>query len=165
MSRISRKKAKRCARETIEHYRAFHVPLKMSLDRIAGSRMIFKVKFLPGTTESKIRTHLGDVKQALGLQLFQLHREGRELFFVASEQEFTNNRLLRILTHKDYPAYTENMLIPYAVGFDVMESAVIDDIASLPHLLIGGASTSGKTVGVQCLTVSIVGAVHQAKSI
>jgi S-DNA-T family DNA segregation ATPase FtsK/SpoIIIE len=160
---MNMKTAKRYARKIIEYYKAFNVPLDISWYRIEGTRMVFKIKFLPGTTENKIRTHLGDIKQALELQLFQLHREGINLFFVAAEQKFTDNRLLRILTHPTYPPHTQDMLIPYPIGFDVMGKVIIVDLASLIHLLIGGSSHSGKTIGLRCLITSIVGSRSSSK--
>jgi len=153
------KKAKRYMRNIIMYYKGVNTPLDIPWCRIAdaGDRFIFKVKFLPGTIESKIRTYLSDVRQALQLHLFQLHREGADLFFVATKDiDAGENRLLRIMSDPSCRELVEGMSLPYAVGIDAIGCPLIVDLAELTHLLIGGASNSGKTVGLKSLITSIV---------
>lgn len=152
----SKKKAMKYEHKIEEYYSAVNVPLKLAFVRTSNDLLVFKVKFVPGTTEDKIRQYLGDAKQALKLQLFQLHREGLELFFVTSEQESFDNRLMRILTSQVYTEYTKDMVTPYPIGFDVLRRPVIVDLVSYTHWLLGGSPKSGKTVGVQCLITSLM---------
>ena len=146
---------KKKANKIIKFYKAVGVPMDIPWYSSKGNRLMFKIKFLPGTTEKKIRFYLGDIRQALKLQLFQLHREGFKLFFVAAKEKTTDNRLLRILMHPAYKEYTKNMSVPYVIGFDVMGRPVIVDLISYIHWLLGGSSNSGKTVGLLVILVCI----------
>lgn len=47
------------------------------------------------------------------------------------------------------------MIIPYAVGFDDTGAMCIEDIVEFPHLLLGGATRSGKSTAIMSLLMSI----------
>jgi len=153
---IMKKKIKKDIKRIIQYFSHVGVPIDISWYSIEGNRTIFKIKYLPGTMEKKIRAFLKDICQLLKLHTFQLHREDKKLFFVALKEKINNNRLLQIFANSTYRNVMRCMYIPYAVGFDIIGQPVIVDIKSLPHLLIGGASNSGKTMGLQCLITSIV---------
>jgi len=52
--------------------------------------------------------------------------------------------------------YTLQYKIPFAIGKDVAGSPVIADITKMPHLLIAGATGSGKSVCINSLIISIL---------
>lgn len=52
--------------------------------------------------------------------------------------------------------YTLQYKIPFAIGKDVAGSPVIADITRMPHLLIAGATGSGKSVCINSLIISIL---------
>lgn len=151
-----KKQAKKYIRKILEYYAAVKLEMELDFVRVVGDLFIFQIGFIPGTTESKIRQYLGDVQQALELELLQLHREGRELFFVVSEYNTFDNRLLGILTSPSYAEYIKDMEIPYPIGFNVMRRPVIVDLVLHLSWLLGGAGFSGKTTGLQCLAASIL---------
>lgn len=146
----------KCKCEIEEHYTAFNVPVELTCVHASNDLLVFKINFVPGTTEDKLRQYLGDVKQALKLQLFQMHREDAKLFFVAAKQNSFDNRLMTILTSPSYKEYTKDMKIPYSIGFNVIRHPTVVDMTEYQHLLLGGAPNSGKTVGVKSLLTSIV---------
>jgi hypothetical protein len=124
--------------------------MELDFDRAVGDLLIFTIGFMPGTTENKIRQYLSDVQQALELELFQLYREGRELFFVASESNVFDNRLLGVLTSPSCPEYlvANGIQVPYIIGFNVLRRPIIVDLVSHPYWLLGGAGYSGKTTNI-----------------
>jgi S-DNA-T family DNA segregation ATPase FtsK/SpoIIIE len=150
--------AKIYKRKIREYYAAVSpaVPMKLSFVRAVGDLFVFLIKFVPGTTESKLRKNLGDIQQTLGLRLFQLHREDMDFFFVVSKHNTFDNRLLGILTSPSYPEHIKDMAIPYPIGFDVMRKPIIADLVLYFSWLLGGASGSGKTTGIRSLVASIL---------
>ncbi|MCL1995097.1 MAG: FtsK/SpoIIIE domain-containing protein [Defluviitaleaceae bacterium] len=151
----TKKQAKKFIRQILEFYAAVNIEIALDFVHASDGLFVLQIGFMPGTTEKKIRQYLGDVQQALGLELFQLHRERMNLFFVVAEHNIFDNRLLGILTSPSYAEHTKNMVIPYAIGFNVMRRPVVVDLATYVHWLLGGSSASGKTVGVKCLVTSV----------
>ena len=151
-----KKQAKKYKRKILNYYAEVNLPLELDFVRAIGDLFIFCIEFVPGTTEDKIRKYLNDVQQTVELQLFQLYREGKNLFIIASESNTFDNRLLGILLSPSYSEYTKNMAIPYSIGFDAMRRPVIIDLVTYCNWLLGGAGFSGKTTNMQSLVVSIL---------
>lgn len=62
--------------------------------------------------------------------------------------------LRELLETKDFTAHTSD--IAFAVGKDIGGQAVVTDIGKMPHLLIAGATGSGKSVCINTLIMSIL---------
>lgn len=153
-----KKRAKKYKNKILEYFAdpIVNVPMKLNFVGAIGTLFIFKIKFVPGTSESKIKKHLGVARRSFKLELFQLHRDGYDLLFIASEYADFDNRLLGILTSPAYPEVTKGMAVPYPIGFNVMRRPIIIDLIVYGHWLIGGGNLSGKTTGFQALIASII---------
>jgi S-DNA-T family DNA segregation ATPase FtsK/SpoIIIE len=46
--------------------------------------------------------------------------------------------------------------LPLVLGVDVIGRPVIDDLSKMPHLLVGGATGSGKSVGLHTMIISLI---------
>ncbi|WP_039764485.1 MULTISPECIES: FtsK/SpoIIIE family DNA translocase [unclassified Caldicellulosiruptor] len=57
---------------------------------------------------------------------------------------------------EDQLFYTQATKIPFAIGKDVAGAPIIGDITKMPHLLIAGATGSGKSVCINSLIISIL---------
>jgi len=152
----SKKQINKYKRKSLEYYAKVGVPMNLDFIRVIDNLIIYQIEFLPGTTESKIRQYLKDASLMLKVQLFQLHREGMDLFLVVAKEKMINNSLLRIITNPRYKEYTKDMRIPYSIGYNVLGRPVIVDLVEYIHWLFGGSSNSGKTVGVKCLITDVI---------
>lgn len=57
----------------------------------------------------------------------------------------------------DSPVYkTSNYNLPFALGKDVSGAPIVTDISKMPHLLVAGATGSGKSVCINTLILSIL---------
>lgn len=63
--------------------------------------------------------------------------------------------LLESKTFREFPSH-----ISFAVGKDIAGQAVVADIAKMPHMLIAGATGSGKSVCINTLIMSILYKAH-----
>jgi hypothetical protein len=111
------KQAKKYKHQIVEYYSVFKVPFKLTLFRTFLGLIQFLIEFVPGTTENKLRQYLGDVRQTLQVQIFELYKEDTQLFFVISKNKIFDNRLLGILTSPSYEERIKGMTLPYSIGF------------------------------------------------
>lgn len=49
-----------------------------------------------------------------------------------------------------------NGLLPFIIGVDVVGQPVVEDLTSMPHLLVSGTTGSGKSVGLNVLLMSLL---------
>lgn len=66
----------------------------------------------------------------------------------------TTVSLYKLLEHSSYRNNPSNLAIPF--GCDITGKPVVADLAKMPHLLIAGATGSGKTVCVNAIIASIL---------
>jgi len=69
-------------------------------------------------------------------------------------KEINMVRLREVLESNEFVQHTSKLA--FAVGKDISGEPVVADIAKMPHLLIAGATGSGKSVCINCLIVSIL---------
>lgn len=58
---------------------------------------------------------------------------------------------------------TTNYELPIALGRNIENEVYIQDLASIPHLLVAGATGQGKSVGLNCILASLLYAKHPAE--
>lgn len=119
-------------------------------------RAIFEVKLKGETREEQLLARVSDVQLRLKLPLFQTFKQDFTIYIVASDQEIVYDHLPQIFCSPQYMDACNKMLLPYVVGFDAVGRLIIVDLSKLPHLLVAGATNSGKTVGVKVLITSII---------
>lgn len=123
-----------------------------------GSRICYELKLKGGTRKEKIFAHAQEVQSRLKLPIFYVYQSGFSIYIVASEKETKYPHLLKILNNPDYEETLEEMELPYVIGYNNLGNPVITDISTFPHLLLGGSTNSGKSVGLRVMiTTSIYG--------
>ena len=73
-------------------------------------------------------------------------------------------RLRQLLTRKEFvdAARGGKMALPVPIGKTIEGKVFVEDLAKMPHLLVAGATGSGKSVGVNALIVGLLYAKHPA---
>ena len=61
-----------------------------------------------------------------------------------------------VIGSKEFTKAASKMALPCIIGKDVEGAPVIDDLAKMPHVLIGGTTGSGKSVGVNGILLSLL---------
>jgi len=147
--------SKKMARKFEKHYASHNAVVKLELLELIGNgeRLIFDVKISKGTKESLVFNRASDIRTALELPLFQPFKEGVHIRLAVSERPVTENSLWKML--KSPVFHTRGIWIPIGLGYDLRGKMCFDDLAKFPHALYGGATNSGKTVGLRNLLVSI----------
>lgn len=64
--------------------------------------------------------------------------------------------MVRLRELFESPAWGKKGALPLALGFDVSGKPLITDLAGMPHLLIAGATGSGKSVGINTILMSLL---------
>lgn len=123
---------------------------------LLGARIRFKIKLKGKTRKASILAHAPEVQSRLQLSLFQVDENGIDIYIVASDQELRYSSLLDLLNDYTFNKALRKMKLPYIVGHDIIGQPLLIDLATCPHLLLGGSTNSGKTVGLQALITTII---------
>jgi len=121
---------------------------------IKGNNYNFGVKILRGTRVKSIYKYSNDVRTALSLEMIYPHEEKGSLYLAVSKCSNADNSLKRILENIRFKK--AKMQIPLAVGRDIMNRIHMEDMVELVHILVIGASGTGKSVALKCMILSIV---------
>ncbi len=98
-----------------------------------------------GLQAEKVRIDRIPGRNLVGIEVPNRHRE------VISFREVVDSPAFRDPSQKD-----ARSLLTLALGKDMAGHPVVADLAKMPHLLIGGSTGSGKSVGVNAMICSIL---------
>lgn len=143
------------AEDIIKHYGKFNVKIDIIEGGFLNGRFIFRVKTKGSTREKHLYTYAADVQFKLELPTFFVVKENFALFVIASRNKLKYSHLPTILNSPDAKRLFKKMSLPYVIGHNVLGMTVVQDLAEFPHLLLGGSTGSGKSVGLQALITSI----------
>ncbi len=149
------KEAARLAKQIEKHYRALKVFIRVALADVKEDRYIFTVDTLQGTKDTDVSGKIGTVQRRMKkYEYFKADlRDKKSIKLIVAEKPLEDNSLIEIVKHKDFT--NSKMKIPYAVGFDETGDICIEDIFEFPHLLLAGATRSGKSTAMMSLLMSI----------
>lgn len=117
----------------------------------------FEIQPSPGVKVSKIVNLQDDI--ALGLAASGVRMEAPIPGKAAIGIEVPNNKqtsvfLREVLDSKEFK--TSDKKLAFALGKDIAGKCVVGDLATMPHMLIAGATGSGKSVCINTLIVSLL---------
>ena len=148
-------KALDLAEDIEKAYGRFDVNVKVTVCVVQHPRICFRLKVKGKTRKAHLLTYADDVQRRLKLPVFQIEERKFDVLLIISEQEIEYPHLPGLLKAPNYIGEIRKMKLPYIVGYDTMGIPAEVDLAMAPHLLLGGATCSGKSVGLQALITSI----------
>lgn len=148
-------KAQDLAYDIEKAYGRFEVNVKVTNWNVQFPRICFWLKVKGKSRKAHLLTYAEDVQRRLKLPVFLIEERKFDVLLIVSTQEIKYPHLPAILGGADRTEAIQKMKLPYIVGHDTMGIPVVVDLAAAPHLLLGGATHSGKSVGLQALITSI----------
>ena len=135
----------------------FGIDVQMKDVNIGPSVMQYTLRPYEGIKLNKITALKNDIALALAAKSIRIEAPipGKSLvgIEVPNEKRMVV-RLREMLEGEEFSSVKSKLSI--AIGRDVAGNPVIDDLASMPHLLIAGATGSGKSVGMNTFLLSLL---------
>lgn len=144
----------------IKAFSKFNCKVKVVNRERAGPWEIYKLELKGNTRETHIRARAPDVQARLQVRHLRIEKIEQQFFVLISDEDIQYEHLPLILANQRL----QQMQLPYPVGFSIIDEPVIIDLAQSPHLLLGGSSGSGKSVGLQSVIASIAGTKSPAEA-
>ena len=117
----------------------------------------YELQPAPGIKVSRITSLTNDLAMALATSEIRMEAPipGKSAIGIEVANKVKTSVFLRsLIDSKEYKAVKSN--IPFALGKDITGKSVIASIDKMPHLLIAGATGSGKSVCINSLIMSIL---------
>lgn len=134
--------------------------VKARITEVSCGPSVTRYEFLPelGTKVSKITNLADDLKLNLAAADIRIEAPipGKAAVGIEIPNKKTSMVYLSELIDSDEFRKNHSRKLTYAVGKDISGRIIVSDIAKMPHLLIAGATGSGKSVFINTLIMSII---------
>ncbi len=145
---------KRIIQETLDN---FSIPVEMGEANVGPAVTQYTLKPAEGIKLSRITTLHNNLSLALAAHPLRIEAPipGKSLVGVEiPNEERADVRLRDLLELKQFQQ--SGMSLPLALGRNVSGTAVFTDMAKMPHMLVAGATGSGKTIFLNTLILSLL---------
>jgi len=116
----------------------------------------YGVRLRPGVKMNRLVNLADDLALKMSARSIRVARiPGRDMVGVEVPNPKSRVVVLRELLEDDQWS-AEERLLPVALGLDLEGRPVIADLAKMPHLLIAGATGTGKSVGINAIITSLI---------
>jgi S-DNA-T family DNA segregation ATPase FtsK/SpoIIIE len=135
----------------------FNIPVEMGEVTVGPTVTQYTLKPAEGIQVNKIRGFDNDLALALAAHPIRIEAPipGRSL--VGIEVPNHQKTLVRLRTLLEEEAYRDSgFRLPLAIGRNVAGHPVVVPLEKMPHLLVAGATGTGKTVGLNTLIMSLL---------
>lgn len=120
------------------------------------------IEFQPaaGTKLKNITAVIDDVRREMGVSSLRVEpaTESNALLFELPAESFETVDFSTLLQGEEFANAKKKYTLPLIMGVDIKGKPVIADLAKMPHLLIGGTTGSGKSVGLNTFILSLIAA-------
>jgi S-DNA-T family DNA segregation ATPase FtsK/SpoIIIE len=135
---------------------SFGIPVEMGEINVGPTVTRYTLKPAEGVKLSKIESLHKDLALALAAHPIRIEAPIPGKSLVGIEVPNKNAALVRLGSLLLYPEFQKGGLLNFALGRNVSGEPVFADIAKMPHLLIAGATGSGKSITIHSLLVSLL---------
>lgn len=114
----------------------------------------------PGTKLKNILASLEDIRREIGASSLRAEpaENSNSILFEIPADSFETVDFKAILASSAFEKACSKYALPICLGVDIKGQPLFADLAKMPHLLIGGATGSGKSVGLNTFILSLVAA-------
>jgi len=133
-----------------------HYGIKGQVVAINDGPLIRQIEFLPavGTKIKNVDMVIDDIARELGYNSMRVETiSGKaSLGFEIPQDKFD------IIDFKNILNDSSNVsgILPICLGVDILGKTIFADLAKMPHLLVGGTTGSGKSVGLNTFILSLI---------
>lgn len=134
----------------------FNIPVEMDGVSVGPTVTRYRVKPAQGVKVNKILTLKDDLQ--LSLEASSIHIEapipGQP--FVGIEIPNENKQTLGLGSMLSLPQFETGGQLMLAIGKDIVGKPIFGDLIKMPHLLVAGATRTGKSITIQNLLISLL---------
>ena len=154
---VSDKILKLNAEKIRDKFSQFGIDVQMKDVNIGPSVMQYTLKPYEGIKLNKITTLKNDIALALAAKSIRIEAPIPGKSLVGIEVPNDKRMVVRLRELLDSEEFTNmKSKLSIAIGRDVAGNPIVDDLSSMPHLLIAGATGSGKSVGMNTFLLSLL---------
>ncbi|MBI4119332.1 MAG: DUF87 domain-containing protein [Parcubacteria group bacterium] len=135
---------------------SFGIPVDMGEINVGPKVTRYTLKPAEGVKLSRITALNQDLSLALASHPIRIEAPIPGKSLVGIEVPNKSAALVRLGSLMSYPDFSNSGAISFALGRDVSGEPIFADISRMPHLLIAGATGSGKSVAIHALIASLL---------
>ncbi len=135
---------------------SFGIPVEMGEISIGPKVTRYTLKPAEGVKLSRIIALNQDLALALAAHPIRIEAPIPGKSLVGIEVPNKSAAIVRLGSLMSYPEFINSGPLGFILGRDVSGEPIVADIAKMPHLLVAGATGSGKSVAIHSLLVSLL---------
>lgn len=135
---------------------SFGIPVEMGEINVGPSVTRYTLKPAEGVKISRITTLNQDLAMALAAHPIRIEAPIPGKSLVGIEVPNKSAAVVRLGSMLLYPEFQKSEPLAFALGRDVNGDPVFTNIAKMPHMLVAGATGSGKSIALHSILISLL---------
>lgn len=142
--------------QLIQHtFKSFGIAVTITNISCGSTVTLYEIEIPPSIKVSRIMGLSQNLKLSLRVPDVRIETTDHGTFAIEVPNAITTMvQLHELIQSQEFQQHSSNLA--FALGTDISGKPVIADIATMPHLLIAGATGSGKSVCINALITSII---------
>lgn len=118
------------------------------------------IEFSPsvGTKLKNIISAQEDIRRELGVSSLRIEpsKTSNGIYFQFPKEQMETIDFISIINSQDFEIAIKKYQLPINIGINTKGEPINADLAKMPHLLVGGTTGSGKSVGLNAFILSLI---------